>query len=161
MQDRFGISQAQAYNDIRELYEACAEQRKMSRVAEAAALLEKIDAEEERLRDDSCGELGRAPVTRALGILWDMRAKLTGAYRDTTRIVMIKAELQAISGATDDELERMLAEDRRALQLPPGVPIEAQGQEHPPDPPKRPEPVQPEPPAPRKRGRPKGRGNAR
>lgn len=115
MTQRFSISWGQAYADIRELYEEIAAQRRISRAAEAAALLEQIDAEVERLRDDNGGIQGRSSVARALGQLWDMRAKLTGAYRDTAKIAILVAEAKQLTGLDDAALEAQIAESERKL----------------------------------------------
>lgn len=139
LMERFGVGQAQAYHDIRDVYEAVAEQRKMSRAAEAAALLEQIDAEVETLRDDDGGPLGRAAVSRALGSLWDMRAKLTGAYRDTTRVAVLIATAKEVTGLSDEQLDAMIDGAAKQLALPPGQTVDVEAQEAPAEP----EPVKP------------------
>jgi hypothetical protein len=122
LMSKFGISQNQAYMDVRGLYQQLAEQRRMSRAAEAAALLEQIDEETERLRDATT-EFGRAPVTTALSRLWDMKARLTGAYRDTTKIAVLVATAKEATGLSDEELERAISGAQEQLALP--APVDA------------------------------------
>ena len=68
MMKRFGIEKSAAYGDIAEIYEELAEQRRMSRRAEAEALLVQVDERIERLR--GCDE-PQTDKTRALASLWD------------------------------------------------------------------------------------------
>jgi hypothetical protein len=132
MVEKYSISPAQAYDDVKLLYRELAAMRGADRKAEAEALLLQIDDEIERLRDDGGGDGGRATVSRALAKLWDMRARLTRAYPDTARVTVMLSEFKALTGLSDELLEAMIAgEERRLLEAGAASAIDAQSTEAP------------------------------
>jgi hypothetical protein len=108
----FGISQGVAYQHISDLYEELSEQRRMSRRAEAEALIEQID---EQIESVKAAEEPETVKAKALVPMWDMRAKLAPAYRDPQRIAILVAQAKELTGLSDGALDALIESETKQL----------------------------------------------